>query len=62
MLSSSWMAGTKDHLSQVLGQTVRELVLFWYSSWVWESVLLVSRCVRVMLRRLVLRSPYTAVL
>ena len=49
---------TGHDLDQVLGKPV----LFWYSSWVWESVLLVSRCVRVMLRLLVLRSPYTPVL
>ena len=45
-----------------LGQVLGKPVLFWYSSWVWESVLLVSRCVRVVLLRLVLRSPYTPVL
>ena len=28
-----------------LGQVLGKPVLFWYSSWVWESVLLVSRCV-----------------
>ena len=45
-----------------LGQVLGKPVLFWYSSWVWESVLLVSRCVRVVRRRLVLRYPSTSLL
>ena len=47
---------------QDLGQVLGKPVLFWYSSWVWEAVLLVCRCVRVVLLLLFLRSRYTPVL
>ncbi len=36
---------------------IGELVFFWYSSWVWGTVRVLRRCVRVMLLRLALRSP-----